>query len=60
MPSIAYMLVRMHLQISDDFCTTIDNVLDANDESVFQSQQDTKSSSRYDRDGLSIVYDCVG
>ncbi|CAB4000967.1 adhesion G- coupled receptor G7-like [Paramuricea clavata] len=33
-------------EISDDFCTTIDNVLDVNEESVFQSQQDKNSSSR--------------
>ncbi|CAB4012859.1 fibropellin-1 isoform X4 [Paramuricea clavata] len=30
----------------DDFCTTINNVLDASKESVFRSQQDTNSSSR--------------
>ncbi|CAB3990694.1 neurogenic locus Notch -like [Paramuricea clavata] len=33
-------------EISDDICATIDNVLDVSEENVFQSQQDTNSSSR--------------
>ena len=35
------------IKVSEDFLTTIDNVLDASLENVFESQRSANSSSRY-------------
>ena len=41
------MLLYYCIKVSEDFLTTIDNVLDAREENVFESQRTVNSSSRY-------------
>ena len=42
-----FMFLYYVIKVSEDFLTTIDNVLDASLENVFESQTTANSSSRY-------------